>query len=108
MTIYKKSKQCNIIIMFRIGLSDAPPPFLGSEGTREWCWRRAEVTIKTDGRTEPLSIFSSKKMDLDLNDLYLAIVCFAIQDRVIQITFLLFFHSTIGLDYPDPDTNLSR
>ena len=36
-----------------------------------------------------------QKVNLDQNDL-----CFAIQDQVIQFTFVMFFQSNIGLDHP--------
>ena len=39
-----------------------------------------------------------KQFNLDQNNLDLEIPCFAIQDQVISITFVLVFQSNIGLD----------
>lgn len=47
-----------------------------------------------------------KKFPLNPDDL--AIPCFAIQDQVFHLTFVLVFQSNIVLDNPDLDTNFSR
>lgn len=47
-----------------------------------------------------------KKFNLDQNDLDLEIQFFAIQDQVIRLVFMPVFQSNIGLDHPDPDTQL--
>ncbi len=42
-----------------------------------------------------------QKFNLDQNDPGLKILCFAIQDQLIHLTFVLVFQSNIGLDHPD-------
>jgi len=49
-----------------------------------------------------------KTFNLDQNDPDLEISFFPIQDQVIHLTFMPVFQSNIGLDHPDPDTQISR
>ncbi len=39
---------------------------------------------------------------------FLEIPCFAVQDQVTHLTFVLVFQSKIGLDHPDPVTHFFR
>jgi len=49
-----------------------------------------------------------KKFNLGENDLDLEIPCFAIQDQVINFTFVPVIQSENGINHPDPDTHFIR